>query len=177
MYNILIRQHSLTCPRFTYLIPALTYHFYLSLLPDSHNLGHTFSRSQFTIVSLCVIQLLCHTFFSPAVESQTRTRWTSLYFTPVFSVLLYNVGDLVGRSTATWLKWPGRKAKERYALLVVTILRIGMKHKQRQLSRPTARTRHAPVFQLSLEATGCSVHFAKSSPDVIANDQSSTSSS
>jgi len=60
------------------------------------------------------------------VESQTRTRWTSLYFTPVFSVLLYNVGDLVGRSTATWLKWPGRKAKERYALLVVTILRIGL---------------------------------------------------
>ena len=121
-------------PRFTYLIPALTYHFYPSLLPDSHNLGHTFSRSQFTIVSfICVIQLLCHTFFSPAVESQTRTRWTSLYFTPVFSVLLYNVGDLVGRSTATWLKWPGRKAKERYALLVVTILRIGMKHKKKHL--------------------------------------------
>ena len=56
-----------------------------------------------------------------------------MYFTPVFSVLLYNVGDLVGRSSATWLKWPGRKAKERYALLVVTILRIGMKHKKKHL--------------------------------------------
>ena len=88
------------------------------------------------------------------VESQTRTRWTSLYFTPVFSVLLYNVGDLVGRSTATWLKWPGRKAKERYALLVVTILRIGMYYKA-NFSYSIADVRHALGCQLSLAATGC----------------------
>ena len=120
--------------------------------------------------------------FCHAVESQTRTRWTSLYFTPVFSVLLYNVGDLIGRSTATWLKWPGRKAKERYALLVVTILRIGMSpwyvrmwYKRNISCR--ARARHAPAFQLSIAATVCHlIGFAPSCHEAIAIDRSSSSS-
>ena len=59
------------------------------------------------------------------VESQTRNAWTEAYFTPVFSVLLYNLGDLTGRSLATWLQWPGRKARARYTLLAVAVVRIG----------------------------------------------------
>ena len=97
----------------------------LSAGRDTTFLSHAASGSV-CLIPLCSVSFLSALELRNAVESQTRSRWTSLYFTPVCSVLLFNVGDLLGRSMATWLKWPGRKAKERYALLVVTILRIGM---------------------------------------------------
>ena len=57
--------------------------------------------------------------------SQTTSEWTKHYFTPVASVLLFNVGDLVGRSLATLLQWPGRGRAGRYGLLAFTVIRIG----------------------------------------------------
>ena len=59
------------------------------------------------------------------VKSEVNSHWTRLYFTPVASVLLFNVGDLIGRTTATLIQWPGRKPVERFGLMIVTLLRIG----------------------------------------------------
>ena len=62
----------------------------------------------------------------PVVKSETVSNWTLHYFTPVASVLLFNVGDLMGRTIATWLQWPSGKTRwGRHALLLLTILRIG----------------------------------------------------
>ncbi|XP_059081784.1 equilibrative nucleoside transporter 3-like isoform X1 [Tigriopus californicus] len=58
------------------------------------------------------------------VRSQVQTHWTRVFFTPVASVLLFNVGDLIGRTSATWLQWPGTKRFEQFTLMSVTILRI-----------------------------------------------------
>ncbi|TRY67783.1 hypothetical protein TCAL_02925 [Tigriopus californicus] len=60
------------------------------------------------------------------VRSQVQTHWTRVFFTPVASVLLFNVGDLIGRTSATWLQWPGTKRFEQFTLMSVTILRIGL---------------------------------------------------
>ena len=45
------------------------------------------------------------------VQSETynsNSKWAVDYFTPVCVFLLFNVGDLAGRSLASWIKLPGR---------------------------------------------------------------------
>ena len=72
----------------------------------------------------------CFIFYlSSAVESESRSSWGLHYFTPVASVLLFNVGDFLGRCLATWLQWPsGATLRGRLAVLAFTLVRIGKAH-------------------------------------------------
>ena len=60
---------------------------------------------------------------SLSVESMTKSQWTKNFFTPVAVVLLFNLGDLMGRTLATWFQWPKRNTFGKYGFLVICILR------------------------------------------------------
>ena len=56
----------------------------------------------------------------------TNSKWTRDFFTPVAVVLLFNVTDLCGRISATYLQWPKRTAVGRYGFLIVCLLRTAL---------------------------------------------------
>ena len=61
------------------------------------------------------------------VQSETyksESSWAIDYFTPVCVFLLFNVGDLIGRSLASWIKLPGRSALGKGLVLVLSVSRI-----------------------------------------------------
>lgn len=60
------------------------------------------------------------------VQSQTKSKWTDKYFTPVASVLLFNCGDLLGRTLGTFVQWPKRSNFGKLAVLVVSLIRVGL---------------------------------------------------
>ena len=94
--------------------------------------------SVFTVVQHCWIYLISifltftitlTVFPSVAVLVQSETynsesAWARDYFTPVCVFLLFNVGDLVGRSLASWIKLPGRSALGKGLVLVLSVSRI-----------------------------------------------------
>ena len=62
------------------------------------------------------------------VQSETynsNSKWAVDYFTPVCVFLLFNVGDLAGRSLASWIKLPGRSTFGKTLVLISSISRIG----------------------------------------------------
>ena len=62
------------------------------------------------------------------VQSETYnsgSTWAIDYFTPVCVFLLFNVGDLVGRSLASWIKLPGRSTFGKALVMISSISRIG----------------------------------------------------
>lgn len=60
------------------------------------------------------------------VQSTRKNAWTDKYFTPLTCMLMANIFDLLGRTTATWLQWPKRSLKGQTTLLVVVLLRIAI---------------------------------------------------
>ena len=55
--------------------------------------------------------------------SKTHSTWAYDYFTPVTVFLLFNVGDLVGRSIANILKFPNRTKRGKLIVLILSLLR------------------------------------------------------
>ena len=56
-------------------------------------------------------------------NSPTRSTWANDYFTPVCVFLLFNVGDLIGRSIANAVKLPDRTRRGKMTVLILTLLR------------------------------------------------------
>ena len=57
-------------------------------------------------------------------NSKTHSTWAYDYFTPVTVFLLFNVGDLIGRSIANILKFPNRTKKGKLIVLMLSFLRV-----------------------------------------------------
>ena len=56
-------------------------------------------------------------------NSKTRSTWANEYFTPVTVFLLFNVGDLVGRSIANAVKLPDRTKRGKMIVWILALLR------------------------------------------------------
>ena len=56
-------------------------------------------------------------------NSKTHSTWAYDYFTPVTVFLLFNVGDLIGRSIANILKFPERTKRGKLIVLILSLLR------------------------------------------------------
>lgn len=60
------------------------------------------------------------------VKSTQDTEWTDKYFTPVACILVFNLSDLMGRTLATYLQWPGRSLRGQMTFLVLVLLRVSV---------------------------------------------------
>ena len=60
-----------------------------------------------------------------SVESTVPSEWTRNFFTPVAVVLLFNLGDLVGRSLATFIVWPKKNLLGQLGVLMFCAIRVG----------------------------------------------------
>ena len=58
------------------------------------------------------------------VESVQKTKWNEKYFTPVLSVLLFNVSDLTGRTLATIIQLPGSTKAGKAIYSTAQVLRL-----------------------------------------------------
>ena len=58
------------------------------------------------------------------VESVNKTKWNEKYFTPVFSVLIFNFSDLTGRTLATMIQLPRSTPTGKAMYLTAQLLRL-----------------------------------------------------
>jgi equilibrative nucleoside transporter 1/2/3 len=56
--------------------------------------------------------------------SNSGSDWATKYFTAVSVFLLFNVGDLVGRGLASWIKMPRRSTLGKATVLIASLSRI-----------------------------------------------------
>ncbi|CAL4124450.1 unnamed protein product, partial [Meganyctiphanes norvegica] len=68
-------------------------------------------------VTLSVFPVVCVRIVSTSVHKE----WAEIFFQPVITFLLYNVGDLFGRQLAGWMTWPRRGS----LLYILVALRVG----------------------------------------------------
>ena len=71
-------------------------------------------------VTLAVFPAVC----VKIVSTSTGTQWSDVYFQPVLTFLLFNVGDLVGRQLAGLVLWPRRGSRLLYALVASRLIFI-----------------------------------------------------
>ena len=76
-------------------------------------------------ITLCLWPALAVLVESQFKASKTRSTWANDYFTPVTVFLLFNVGDLIGRSIANALKAPQRSKRGKMIVLILSLLRAG----------------------------------------------------
>lgn len=74
-------------------------------------------------ITLCLWPALAVLVESQFKKSKPRSKWANDYFTPVTVFLLFNVGDLIGRSIANGLKLPDRTKRGKMIVLVLSLLR------------------------------------------------------
>ncbi|XP_074648199.1 equilibrative nucleoside transporter 1-like isoform X4 [Tubulanus polymorphus] len=85
-----------------------------------------FKKIWFYAVSVCIIFSVTLGLFPGVLsaivsENYGKSKWATLYFTPVICFFLFNTGDLIGRTLAAWLhvfrKGPG--------IPLITFMRLG----------------------------------------------------
>ncbi len=80
-----------------------------------------------SIVANFAITLTLFPSVAVLVQSETyasKSDWAVKYFTPVSVFLLFNVGDLIGRGLASWVKMPGPSKIGQSLLLFMTLSRL-----------------------------------------------------
>ena len=76
-------------------------------------------------ITLCIFPALAVLIESQYKSSTTRSKWADDFFTPVTVFLLFNVGDLIGRTIANALKLPDRSKRGKLVVLALSLLRAG----------------------------------------------------
>ncbi|XP_050686803.1 equilibrative nucleoside transporter 1-like isoform X1 [Eriocheir sinensis] len=71
-------------------------------------------------VTLGAFPALCVKIIS-SVENET---WSDIYFQPVVTFLLFNIGDYIGRQSAGFIMWPRRGSKILYVMVVLRVVFI-----------------------------------------------------
>lgn len=61
---------------------------------------------------------------SEGASDGSSSTWAADYFNPVCCFLLFNLGDLFGRSLATWIQMPGRTRAGKSIILVASLCRV-----------------------------------------------------
>lgn len=71
-------------------------------------------------VTLVAFPALCVKIFSTSEDK----IWADVYFQPVITFLLFNVGDYVGRQVAGFIMWPRRGSRILYVMVVLRLVFI-----------------------------------------------------
>ena len=74
-------------------------------------------------ITLCLWPAVAVLVESQFKNNKTRSTWANDYFTPVSVFLLFNVGDLIGRSIANALKLPDITKRGKLIVLILSLLR------------------------------------------------------
>ena len=82
--------------------------------------------------------------------SNPKSAWATKYFTPVSVFLLFNFGDLTGRSLASWINMPGPTTLGKIILLLASVGRLAFIPLFLYCNIVTEKSQgHDPLFQRS----------------------------
>jgi len=80
--------------------------------------------------------------------SNPKSAWATKYFTPVSVFLLFNFGDLTGRSLASWINMPGPTTLGKIILLLASVGRLAFIPLFLYCNIVTEKSQgHDPLFQ------------------------------